>query len=599
MKSEMKQHLSRIVLGLSIVFFTLVALFFYPRWEKGGTQAPISWDASGYYMYLPATFIYKDLKHCAFKDSILDKYGPTPDFQQAFIHEKSGNYVMKYAIGQSVLMSPFFFIGHAIASYSDAYPADGFSYPYQKSVGLGMLIYMLIGLVLLRKILREYYKDSTVALVLLAYVLGTNFLNYAAIDTTMTHGPLFTIYALIIYITIRFYKRPDRKKAIFIGLLTGLATLIRPTEIISVLIPLLWGVSSRNELRQRLLFVKANWAFFALAIVFFIIPESLQLIYWKYATGDWIVYSYQDQGFSWLKPHVGDYTFSYRSGWLRYCPMMILPFLGILLFIRRRKNVWAVLLFILLDFYIVTAWDVWDYGNTGGRAMVQCYPVIAFLFAALIEWVNSRKVAALIFYPVFLFCIYMNIWWTYQSHGGPIQVADIPREYYWATVGRWDVDVYTEQLKDNRFSFHGEPAAPVLIYENNLDKDTTAMTVVDTAGGQLAYVDAEQATVSYFFPRPDVIRKWVRATADITLLTREWDNWRIPQLRIQFINNEELVQESMIRTHRFLFYGEQKKLFVDSHPPQAAWNRICISLYNAGSDKKTLIDNIRVVTFDE
>lgn len=592
----MKHRFSGIVLGLSIVFFILVALFFYPRWEQGGTQAPLSWDASGYYMYLPATFIYKDLKHCAFKDSIIRKYEPTPDFQQAFIHEKSGNYVMKYAIGQAVLMSPSFFIGHAIAMQSDKYPADGFSYPYQKSVGLGMFVYMLIGLVFLRKILLEYYKDGTVALLLIAYVLGTNFLNYGAIDTTMTHGPLFMVYTLIIYTTIRFYKRPNTKKAIAIGLLTGLATLVRPTEIISVLIPLLWGISSWEELKQRLLFIRHHPSFFIVAAVFFAIPESLQLIYWKYATGDWIVYSYQDQGFSWLSPHVGDYTFSYRCGWLRNCPMMILPVFGLIPFIRLRKNVWAVLLFTLLNFYIVTAWDIWDYGNTSGRAMIQSYPVIAFLFAALIEWINQRKVAMFLFYPVFLFCIYMNIWWTYHAHKGNVQVADIPKEYYWATVGRWSVDRYTEQLKDNRFSFRGEPAHSELIYQYDPGKDTA---IVPDEGNRKVFPDPGRETVDYTFLRPVHLGKWMRASADITGTQKEWDTWKMHQFSIQFLNNEDVVQESMIRMHRFLYDGDQEVLFLDAKPPSASWNKIRISFRNAGSDKKIFIGKIQVITFDE
>src|ERR1700741_363778 len=95
-------------------FILLSGLFYYPKWKQTATEATISWDVSGYYMYLPATFIYHDLEHCNFKDSILKKYTPTPDFQQAFLHS-SRNYVMKYPVGQAILLSPFFFGAHVYA----------------------------------------------------------------------------------------------------------------------------------------------------------------------------------------------------------------------------------------------------------------------------------------------------------------------------------------------------------------------------------------------------------------------------------------------------------------------------------------------------
>ena len=101
-------QLSRIAFFCCAVLILFTGMFYYPKWSKPGSEATISWDVSGYYMYLPAAFIYKDLKKCAFKDSILAKYQPSPDFQQAFLHP-SGNYVMKYPAGQAIMMLPLLF----------------------------------------------------------------------------------------------------------------------------------------------------------------------------------------------------------------------------------------------------------------------------------------------------------------------------------------------------------------------------------------------------------------------------------------------------------------------------------------------------------
>lgn len=112
---------------------------FYPRWKQPHEQATIAWDVSGYYWYLPSVFIYKDLKHQQFKDSVLKKYAPTPDFQEAFLDSSSGNYVMKYSSGMAVMFLPYFTAAH-FAAKAMGYPADGFSAPYQFAIQVGGLI---------------------------------------------------------------------------------------------------------------------------------------------------------------------------------------------------------------------------------------------------------------------------------------------------------------------------------------------------------------------------------------------------------------------------------------------------------------------------
>lgn len=144
------------------------------------------------------------------------------------------------------------------------------------------------------------FPDGVVALALLAVVLATNYLNYSAIDGAMTHNHLFTLYALLLYSTIRFYEKPSYRWALCIGLLVGLATLTRPTELLMALIPLFWGLNifSRSALAQRLQFFRQELPRLGLSVVAVIAVGMLQLLYWKYTADEWIVYSYEDQGFS-------------------------------------------------------------------------------------------------------------------------------------------------------------------------------------------------------------------------------------------------------------------------------------------------------------
>ena len=99
--------------GLITALLVILAnTFYHSRWDNSRTEAPISWDVSGYYAYLPAIFIHKDIKKLEYLPGIIDKYKPSPSMDQAFMH-KSGNYIFKYSLGQSLTYLPGFLIGHA------------------------------------------------------------------------------------------------------------------------------------------------------------------------------------------------------------------------------------------------------------------------------------------------------------------------------------------------------------------------------------------------------------------------------------------------------------------------------------------------------
>lgn len=587
--------ISKISLILCFVILTITAFKFYPRWEKTGGESTLSWDAAGYYMYLPAVFIYKDLKKCGFKDSLLQKYQFSSEFQQAYIHEKSGNYVMKYASGLAVVSLPFFAVGHFWASNSSTYPADGFSYPYQFSIGFGLFLVALLGMYFLRKILLRYYQDKTVAILLVVYVIGTNYINYAVVDQAMSHSTLFTVYAILIWCSIRFYETYAARYVVYIGLMVGLATLIRPTELMSLLLPLLWGMNSVSDIKLRLDTIRLHFPKFVLAIICFLAVVMIQPIYWKYVTGEWLVYSYGEQGFSWLKPHIYDYTLSYKSGWLRFAPMMILPFIGLWIFYKNRVNTIAVIFFFLLSFYVVTAWDVWDYG---GRAMVQYYPVLAFPFAALIEEANRKRLYQYVLFPGLLLLAYINVWWVYHAHGGQVQALNLSRAYYWAKVGRWTADDNDKKLLENKHVYRAQVKDSTIIYFNDFEKDTS-FTMAEREGNKMVRMNKDsEFSPTFTIQSEGQFKKWMRIRATFHCTDKEWETWKQTQFISKFYSGDKEVQGNMIRIHPFINSGETKEIYMDAKVPKE-FTRVEILFWHAGGDKELWIDNIEVITFDE
>jgi hypothetical protein len=569
-----------------------VNVLYYPKWTKGGTEATISWDVSGYYMYLPAAFIYGDLKTCSFGQHVIDTYAPTPDFQQGFTHPESGNCVLKYSVGQAVMLSPFFFIGHAYATVSGDYAADGFTRPYQFSIALGTLLIAALGLIFLRRVLLRYFSDGVTALTLAALVLGTNYLNYAAIDGAMTHNTLFTVYALLLYQTIRFYERPGWPRAVAIGLSVGLAALTRPTEVIACLIPLLWGVApNRQAIQDRLRLYGQQFGPLAAAAAACLAVGSLQLLYWKYVTGDWLVYSYQDQGFSWLRPHVFAATFSYKSGWLTYSPLMVFALIGLAFLYRYRPALFpGVLIFCGLFTYLAFAWDIWWYGGSlGQRAMVQSYPVYAFPLAAfLVWWTGAGTLVRWGLGTVMVVFVYASLWFTHQAHrGGLLYVSEMTEPYYWATLF-----TYAEHT-ENRKLLDSIPELP----------SATATEVTEVYRDTGRYLLSQEAQfVPARFIRLDTLDReydWLRTSAVVTAEARESVNWKMPQFIVEFYADGNPRDRYWYRMHRILNEGDRRRLTLDLRRPGPEVDELRFYFWNAGGDKRTVVEDLRVETFRE
>lgn len=421
------------------VIILYAATLFYPKWENQAGESSFGYDAFTYYGYLPAAFIYKDLKKQRFVDSIMDKYRFIPN-HKPFVHEKSGNPVFTYSSGLALVYLPAFALAHVLAEPL-GFPADGFSLPYQVIIQFWSILGVLVGLWYYRKLLRRYFSDSTAAWLLILLVFGTNFLNYTGIDVTLTHSWLFSFFVGLMLASDQYYRNPSYGYAAAMGIISGLCILIRPSEILVAVIPLFWGMGqvSLAAFRQRFQFLRRHISHLLLAFVLVLLIGSIQVAYWLYVTGEPLVYSYDDKGFSWLSPHFYLYTFSYRSGWLVYTPLMFFVFWAMLIHAKRGENRVALLGFFLLNYYVVSAWDIWWYGGMGGRAMVQSYAMAFMIIGSWWEWLKSTSAWIKgISYVLMALFAYVNIWFTYNAHAGQglYDPSGMTSAYYWAVVGR-------------------------------------------------------------------------------------------------------------------------------------------------------------------
>ena len=600
----MLKYPSRAAWAFCAVFILLTSFWYYPKWEKPSTEATLSWDVSGYYMYLPAIFVYHDLKKQAFHTELIQRYLPFTNYDQAFRPPGSANYVMKYSAGQAVQYLPFFLAAHALAPRL-GYPADGFSPPYQLAIQIGSVLVALLGLWWVRRALLPRFGEWPTALALLVIVLATNYLNYAAIDGAMTHNWLFTAYAGLLLLTPAFYRRPTLGRALAVGALVGLMTLTRPTEILAVLLPALWGLRPAGAaLRERLTFWRQHWAKLLAAALSGAAVVSLQPLYWHYATGQWFVYSYQEQGFSWLHPHLWEGLFSFRAGWLIYSPILLTALVGYAALYRQQPRAfWAMLGFIVLFIYVTFAWDIWWYGGSlGQRAMVQTYAVLAWPLAAALRWLLARPRWAAAWGVAALLGAYYNLWLTHQTHlGGLVTAGDMNRTYFLRVVGRYQVPPDTRLLLDTNAEFTGTPRHSQTLWQQNFEQpdDSVACATPALRGNcSLAVDPAHRRSRQYRIPAQPGQFDWLRVSLQVSANRQEWNTDLMAECRVRFLQGNKIVKERDVHPQRILTPGWPRPVSFDVRAPRQPFDAVLVDFRTLG-DTHVLIDDVRIEAFEE
>lgn len=442
MKDKSPQRISLAIfclLALVIIFTRLL----FNRFDTHNIFAIISWDVFGYYLYLPAIFIHHDLgiTNFAWVQQILDTYNPTIGFYQAYMGP-AGDYVMKYPVGLAIMYSPFFIIGH-IAAHLTGYSPDGFTFPYQLSIAIGGLVYTVTGIWFLRKILLYFFTDGVAAITMILIVAGTNYFQLTAFDGAMPHNYLFTLFTLIVWFTIRWHAAPRWKQAISLGLLCGLAVLIRPTAVVIVLVPLLWGVWGGVAWREKISLAGKHFAQVLAMAALMLLVVGLQMLYWKIHSGSWIYYSYEKvEKLEFLAPYLQKVLFSYKKGWLIYTPVMIFALVGFWpLALKYRSIFVAVFLFFIAHLLIIASWPTWWYGGSfGQRAMMESYVLMALPLGAMVEWILRQVGIARWSLLTGLFLLVMlNLFQTWQYMNYVLDPSRMTRAFYWASFGKTSI----------------------------------------------------------------------------------------------------------------------------------------------------------------
>lgn len=454
---------------LLFVAFAFILIGFYSKnnWHSSRHGG----DGLGYYVYLPSVIIHKDLGDFKKTSQALKKYVPDlPDLSAdiyGFRPTPTGKLADKYPVGVAILQSPFFLAGHLYTKQTQMYEADGFSRPYQVMCFFSTMFYVVIGLWFLQKTLVQYYSPSVSAITIILIGLGTNLLFFTSIFSAMSHGYQFFAVSMLIYFTNELYKLPNKLNGLLMGMSLGLIAIIRTQDLILGLIPLLWGVNSIQTIKLRGQFIFNHLKIFIFSILAFILTISVQLIYYKYISGQWLYFSYVGETFNWAHPQIINGLFDARNGWFLYTPLM-LPVIISLVLKTKNREVWILPLGLIfcIHVYISYSWWCWYYiAGMGSRPMVDIYPILAFALAGLISWILTKPTFIRIPAMVVLFFLgSQNLRFSYQQFHGHIFSETNNKAYYQSMF------LKVKPIKEDIVAFN----------TNDIQPDISNLKLVDT-----------------------------------------------------------------------------------------------------------------------
>lgn len=419
---------------LIIGFFIVQNSYKHSLWKE---DKIVQNDVIMYYGYLPSLFIFDDMSL---------NYLDTEKGKDVRIwHEKTPHNTryLKMPVGVAIMTSPFFLTAHAI-SKSYGLNSNGYNEVYYFFIVVSSWFYALLGLFFLLKSLRKLgISNFATALTLVTIALGTNFFFYSFYEVGMSHIYSFSLFSIIIYLTIIWHNKISFLKSILIGATIGLAVIVRPTNILITLFPLLYGIYSIQTLKAKFQLLKNNKTslFYIISACFGVI--FLQPFVWHLGTGEWIIYSYGYETFFFDSPNIIKGLFSFRKGMFIYSPILLLAIPGFYYLWKFNKEIFSnTLLYLIISVYIIFSWWCWWYGGSfGSRAMIENYVLLAIPIAFLINYALSKKILSLLVIISIIIGVKINLYLTKHYINGKVFPDSMCAGAYISLLKDGDLDI--------------------------------------------------------------------------------------------------------------------------------------------------------------
>src|SRR5262245_35827070 len=350
-----------------------------------GVYRPVLARGDGHMMYLMArsTALDGDWRF----DNDLARFGD-PWRQRT---TRTGRKAIAHPIGPALVWTPLIWIAEAGAVIADGLGAGielhGYTLSHQRFVFLSSALFacgaVLLGARLARRLLGGAWAPSYAGA---AVLLGTSLTYYATYMPSYAHAMDAFACAAFLGYWAHTVGRSDRRRWLALGVLLGVATLVRVQELAMGVVVALEVVVESVRRRSSGRALAAWWLGGGAVLAVAVVVVGPQLLEWHVVFGS-ITELPQGAKYTRLEaPMLGELLFAPRNGWFSTTPIAYAAVIGLAVVPRRARLIAAGLLAaVAIQVYLnSTILDWWGSAAFGQRRMCNVtLPLVVGLAALL------------------------------------------------------------------------------------------------------------------------------------------------------------------------------------------------------------------------
>jgi hypothetical protein len=375
----------------------------YNTYVPGDYHSTLHADAAGYNVYLPAISPY------AFKGKFPD--GADQQCGYGFTLDKDRKVITKYNYGVALMQSPFYFAGMAYAKLTHK-EFTGFGAFNHKLVDYAGIFYGLLGLFLLFFFIKEYFNSWVSLASVLILFSAFNVLWYVVVQPGMSHVYSFFLFSLYLLTGQQYYKKQNFFLLLLICFAASYIVLIRPVNLIFLPVLFFLPQTGYSTLKDRffVFFTLKNVITAGFCAVLVVIP---QVIYWKFAYGEYLPDTYPNESFSNLwSPQLMELFMAAKSGVIAYNPiyLLIIPVVIVLAVKQKEPYYKAILIIFAILSYTCAAWYEYFFGcGFGNRNFMEYSGLLLLPLAFTLQYLSRKKILLAGFLLAVIGCIAVNV----------------------------------------------------------------------------------------------------------------------------------------------------------------------------------------------
>lgn len=354
-------------------------------------------DGNGYYAWLVSPIIDGDLDFAnqfAHGDPLFQTLIFEPDGQvSAGALTTTGRVGNQWSVGPAVMWAPWFLAAHVwvlgARAVGATMAADGYSWPYLWSVGIGTALYGWLALWLSARAVRRLGLVSGETLAVLAVLLASSLPVYQFFLPFHVHALSACVVAAYLGYWIPRRGQVAGHRWWLWGALAGLMVQVYQLNGVLLIVALWEWVTGLRRDGWRV--GVRSGARFALAGAVVCLPQMVgkTMLY----GAPWLT-GYRDT-FVWRDPRLWETAFSANHGLLLWTPVVLLALAGLGLVWRQHRDLRVLGLTLVVFYCVVASYQNWHgQSSFGNRFFVSLTTVWVLGVAAVADWIRRRGVGA-------------------------------------------------------------------------------------------------------------------------------------------------------------------------------------------------------------